>query len=160
MSTCSMRGSAATSWKVAGSIPDDAIGIVDWHRLSDRTMTLGAVSASNRNEYQEYFLEGKCVRCVGLTTLPPSFTTVLKSGSLNLLKASGSLEVCTFTCLIVVSSCHWMARRANCLTLIFTAFPEQETISLRQLLWRNLHLLSQLLRCIMSSLLICVTFIS
>jgi hypothetical protein len=29
MSTCSMRGSAATSWKVAGSIPDDAIGIVD-----------------------------------------------------------------------------------------------------------------------------------
>jgi hypothetical protein len=29
-------------------------------------------SASNRNEYQEYFLGGKCDRCVGLTTLPPS----------------------------------------------------------------------------------------
>jgi hypothetical protein len=29
-------------------------------------------SASNRNEYQEYFLGGKGGRCVGLTTLPPS----------------------------------------------------------------------------------------
>jgi hypothetical protein len=29
-------------------------------------------SASNRNEYQEYFLWGKDRRCVGLTTLPPS----------------------------------------------------------------------------------------
>ena len=28
-------------------------------------------SASNRNEYQEYFLGGKGGRCVGLTTLPP-----------------------------------------------------------------------------------------
>ena len=29
-------------------------------------------SASNRNEYQEYFLGGKGGRCVGLTTLTPS----------------------------------------------------------------------------------------
>ena len=28
--------------------------------------------ATNRNEYQEYFLGGKGGRCVGLTTLPPS----------------------------------------------------------------------------------------
>jgi len=28
-------------------------------------------SASNRNEYQEYFLGGKGGRCVGLTTFPP-----------------------------------------------------------------------------------------
>jgi hypothetical protein len=32
----------------------------------------GVDSASNRNEYQEYFLGGKVGRCVGLTTLPPS----------------------------------------------------------------------------------------
>ena len=32
----------------------------------------GVDSASNRNEYQEYFMEGKGGRCVGLTTLPPS----------------------------------------------------------------------------------------
>jgi len=30
----------------------------------------GVDSASNRTEYQEYFLGGKCGRCVGLTTLP------------------------------------------------------------------------------------------
>jgi len=29
-------------------------------------------SASNRNEYQEYFLRGKDGRCVGLTTISPS----------------------------------------------------------------------------------------
>jgi len=27
--------------------------------------------ASNRNKYQEYFLGGKGVRCIGLTALPP-----------------------------------------------------------------------------------------
>ena len=32
----------------------------------------GVDSASNRNEYQEYFLRGKGGRCVGLTNLPPS----------------------------------------------------------------------------------------
>ena len=31
---------------------------------------IGVDSASNRNEYQEYFLESKGGRCVGLTTLP------------------------------------------------------------------------------------------
>jgi hypothetical protein len=29
-------------------------------------------SASNKNEYQEYFLGGNGGRCVGLITLPPS----------------------------------------------------------------------------------------
>jgi hypothetical protein len=32
----------------------------------------GVDRASNRNEYQEYFLGGKGGRCVRLTTLPPS----------------------------------------------------------------------------------------
>ena len=35
-------------------------------------------SASNRNEYQEYFLGGKGGRCVGLTTLPPSCADFLE----------------------------------------------------------------------------------
>ena len=38
----------------------------------------GVDSASNRNEYQEYFLGGKGGRCVGLTTLPPSCADCLK----------------------------------------------------------------------------------
>ena len=35
-------------------------------------------SASNRNEYQEYFLEGKGGRCVGLTTLTRSCVDCLE----------------------------------------------------------------------------------
>jgi len=38
----------------------------------------GVKSASNRNEYQEYFLWGKGGQCVGLTTLPPSRAECLK----------------------------------------------------------------------------------
>jgi len=33
----------------------------------------GVESASNRNEYQEYFPRGKGGRCVGLKNFPPSF---------------------------------------------------------------------------------------
>jgi hypothetical protein len=38
----------------------------------------GVDSASNRNEYQEYFLVCKGGRCVGLTTLPPSCADCLQ----------------------------------------------------------------------------------
>jgi len=38
----------------------------------------GFDSASNRNEYQEYFLSGKGGRFVGLTTLPPSCADCLE----------------------------------------------------------------------------------
>jgi hypothetical protein len=33
---------------------------------------------SHTNEYQEYLLEGKGRRCLGLTTLPPSFADSVK----------------------------------------------------------------------------------
>ena len=46
----------ATNRKVAGSIPDGVIGIFHGHNPSGRTVALGVYSASNRNEYQEYFL--------------------------------------------------------------------------------------------------------
>ena len=38
----------------------------------------GVESASNGNEYQEYFLRGKGGWCVGLTTLPPSCADCLE----------------------------------------------------------------------------------
>ena len=38
----------------------------------------GVDSTSNRNEYQVYFLRCKGGRCVGLTTLPPSFADFLE----------------------------------------------------------------------------------
>ena len=55
--------------------------------------------AHNRNEYQENFLGGKSGRCVRLTILPPSCAVVMKSGNLNFLESSGSLQACNGTAL-------------------------------------------------------------
>jgi hypothetical protein len=58
-------------------------------------MALGVDSASNRNEYQEYFLVGKGDRSVGLTTLPPSCAECLEiwePQTLGTLKAGPGLQ--------------------------------------------------------------------
>jgi hypothetical protein len=60
---------------------------------------LGVYSASNRNEYQVYFLGGKGGRCVRLTNLPPSCAVAMKSGNLNFLEHSGPLQTCNGTAL-------------------------------------------------------------
>ena len=57
----------------------------------------GVDSASNRSEYQERFLGGKCGRCVRLTTLPLSCAVVMKSGNLNFLEPSAPLQACKGT---------------------------------------------------------------
>jgi hypothetical protein len=75
----SRLGPRTTSRKVAGSIPDSVIGIFHWQNHSGRTMTLGVNSASNRNEYQEYFLGGKGGQCVRLTALLPSCADFLET---------------------------------------------------------------------------------
>ena len=62
----------ATSRKDAGSIPDGVIEIFHWLKPSGHTMALGSTQPLNRNVNQGYLLLGKGVRCVGLTTLPPS----------------------------------------------------------------------------------------
>jgi hypothetical protein len=54
-------------------------------------MALGVDSASNRNEYQEYFLESKGSRCVGLTTLPHPCADCLDLGEPH---PPGNLRVC------------------------------------------------------------------
>ena len=46
----------ATNRKVAGSIPTGVIGIFHWHKIFRSQYGPGVDSASNRNEYQEYFL--------------------------------------------------------------------------------------------------------
>jgi hypothetical protein len=51
----------------------------------------GVDRASNRNEYQEYFLGGKGGRCIGLTTLPLSRADCLEIGEPQL---PGTLMVC------------------------------------------------------------------
>jgi len=80
------------------SIPDGVIGIFHWHKPSARTSP-GVDSASNRNEYQEYFLWGgeggggsKDGRCLGpTTTQPPSCADCLEMWEPQL---SGSLRAC------------------------------------------------------------------
>jgi hypothetical protein len=44
----------ATSWKDAGSIPEEIIVFFDWPNLSKHIMALGVDLVSNRNEYQEF----------------------------------------------------------------------------------------------------------
>jgi hypothetical protein len=51
-------------------------------------------SASNRNEYQGYFLGSKGGRCVGLTTLPPSYADCFEIWETQLLEPSGSVQAC------------------------------------------------------------------
>jgi hypothetical protein len=46
----------ATNQKVAGSIPNGVVEFFIDINPFDRTMALGVDSASNRNEYQQYFL--------------------------------------------------------------------------------------------------------
>jgi hypothetical protein len=60
-----------TSRKVAGSIPDGAIGVFHWHNPSGCTMTLGSTQPLIRNEYRGYLVGDKGGRCIVLTTLPP-----------------------------------------------------------------------------------------
>ena len=84
----------AKSQKVAGSISDDVTGIFRWHNPSGRTMAPGVDSASNRNEYQKYFLAVKAAGAYGWQPYHLHVPTVLKSGSLNLLKPSGPVQAC------------------------------------------------------------------
>jgi len=75
-----------TNRNVAGSIPDGVIVFfIDINSFRSH-YDPGVDSASNRNEYQEYFLGGKGGQCVRLTTLPPSCAVVTKSGNLNFLR--------------------------------------------------------------------------
>ena len=52
----------------------------------------GVKSASNRNEYHEYFLGGKGGRCIGLTTLPPWCANCLETWQPQ---PPGTLRACT-----------------------------------------------------------------
>ena len=85
----------ATNRKVAGSIPAGVSGFFIDIKSFRSHNGLEVDSASNRNEYQEYFLGVKSGRCVRLTTLPPSCAVVTKSGNLNFLEPSGLSRLVT-----------------------------------------------------------------
>ena len=62
---------------------------------SGRNMTPGVDSASNRNEYQEYFRGVKVASTYGWQPYHLHVPTVMKAGSLNLLEPSGTVQGCT-----------------------------------------------------------------
>jgi hypothetical protein len=67
----------ATHRKVAGSFPAGVNGFFINIKSFRSHYGPGVNSASNRNEYREYFLGVKSGRCVRLTTLPPSCAVVM-----------------------------------------------------------------------------------
>ena len=68
----------------------------------------GVDSASNRNEYQEYFLWGRGGRCVGLTTLPPSFDSCLEIWKPQ---PPATLRACTDIALPLLPFTRYVKRR-------------------------------------------------
>ena len=117
----------ATSRKVLGSIPDGVIGVFHWHNPSGRTMAPRVDSASNRNEYQEYFLGGKGGRCIDWQSYRLHVLSVLKSGSLILPEPSGSVQACNGIALSLPSSCSKIQKTRDRLwivifTLLYRSF--------------------------------------
>ena len=96
----------AASWEVMGSIPDGIIGIFHWHNPSSRTRLNygpGVDSASNRNEYQEYFLGVKAASAYGWQPYHLHVPIVLKSGSLDLLEHLGPVQASNGIALLLFS---------------------------------------------------------
>jgi hypothetical protein len=101
----------ATNQKVAGSIPASVSGYFIDIKSFRSHYGPGVDSASNINEYQEYFLGGKGGRCVRLTTLPPSCAVVMKSGNLNFVEPSGRPQACNGTALPFIYLINWSKTR-------------------------------------------------
>ena len=102
----------ATNRKVAGTIPAGVGGFFIDIKSFRSHYGPGVDSASNRNEYKEYFLGGKGGRCVRLTTLPPSCAVVTKSGKLDFMEPSGTVQACngialTYSCLLSQVFTYW-----------------------------------------------------
>ena len=81
----------ATNRTVAGSIPDGVTGIFHWHNPSGRTMALGLTQPLTEMSTRNISWGGKGGRCVGLTTLPPSYADCLEIWEPQ---PSGTLRAC------------------------------------------------------------------
>ena len=84
--------------EVAGSIPAGVSGFFIDIKSFRSHYGPGVDSASNRNEYREYFL-GVRRPVRKADNLPPSCALVTKSGNLNFLEPSGPVQACNGTAL-------------------------------------------------------------
>jgi hypothetical protein len=83
----------ATSRKVTGSIPD-GVEIFHWHNPSSRTMALGLTQPLTEISTTNISWGVKAAGAQGWQPYHLHVPTVLKSGSLNLLKPSGPVQAC------------------------------------------------------------------
>jgi hypothetical protein len=80
--------------KVAGSIPNGAIGIFHWHKPSGRTMALGSTQPLIEMSTRNISCGVKAAGAHGWQICHLHVPIVLKYDSLKLLKPSGLVQTC------------------------------------------------------------------
>ena len=97
----------ATNRKVAGSIADGIIGIFHWHNPSGSTIALGLTHPLTEMSTRNISWGVKAAGAYGWQPYHLHFPIVLKSGSLNLLEPSGSVQACNGTALPWPTTCFY-----------------------------------------------------
>jgi hypothetical protein len=80
----------------------------EWDNQLVLFLTLGSAVLRPTKMSTRLFAWGKGGRCIGLTNLQPSRAVAMKSGNLNFLVLSGSLQACNWTALtlrLILSQC-------------------------------------------------------
>jgi hypothetical protein len=88
----SWLGHRATSWKVAGSIPDCVTGIFHWHNPSSRIVALGSTQPLTEMSTRNTSWGVKVAGAYDWKPYHLYVPTVIKSGSFNLLELSGPIQ--------------------------------------------------------------------
>jgi hypothetical protein len=83
----------------AGSIPDGVIVIFNWHNPSVRTIALWLTQLLTEMSSRNISWGVKAAGALGWQSYHLHVSTVLKSGSLNLLEPSGPVQACNWTAL-------------------------------------------------------------
>jgi hypothetical protein len=84
----------ATSWNVAGLIPDGVTGIFHWHNPPSRTRAPGLTQPLTEMSTRNISWEVKTAGVYGWQPYHLHMPAVLKSGSFNLLEPSWPVQAC------------------------------------------------------------------